>query len=113
MIIYGDFVPKMVSWFIEVGAITLYPFIFARKHYENDSDKTMLRHESIHLAQQKETLVIGFYLIYILHWLYNLIKYGNTYDAYMNIVFEKEAYDNEDNHFYLANRKFWAWARKG
>ena len=72
------------------------------------SDKANLNHEEIHLAQQKELLFIGFYLLYILFWLFNLITFKK---AYMSIPFEKEAYFNELNNDYLKIRKPFAWLK--
>lgn len=99
---------KAISWFIPVGAITLCPFIICR----DKSDKVMLNHESIHVKQQLELLVIPFFLIYLLNWLYNLVKYrGDTNEAYMQLFFEKEAYDHEYDMEYLSTRQKWSCFR--
>ena len=45
---------KAVSWVIDVGAITLFPFIISKE----EMSETLLRHETIHIAQQKELFVI-------------------------------------------------------
>ncbi|MBN3859543.1 bile acid:sodium symporter family protein [Neisseriaceae bacterium PsAf] len=87
--------------------ITLYPFIFCS--HENYLSDTLINHEQIHIAQQRELLLIGFYLIYVIHYLINLIIYRDKQKAYANIVFEREAYANEDNLNYLENRKLWAF----
>ena len=60
-----------------------------------------IHHESIHTAQCKELWYIGFMLWYVIEWIIRLPK-G---DAYRNISFEREAYDNEKNLNYLKNRK--------
>lgn len=64
------------------------------------------RHEYIHLLQAKsfKTKYLGFYLYYIAYWLRNLIKFRNTYSAYLNIPFEKEAYANENDNSYQQSR---------
>jgi len=88
-----------------VGAITLCPFIICR----DKSDKIMLNHESIHIRQQLELLVIPFFLIYLVNWLYNLVKYkGDSDKAYQELIFEREAYANEDNLEYLKDRPLWS-----
>lgn len=100
---------KAISWFMDVGAITLYPFIICR----NKQDITLLNHEAIHIQQQKELLVVPFFIMYFLNWGYNLIRYkGDTQKAYRNIIFEKEAYDNERDLGYLGKRSIWAWAKR-
>lgn len=57
----------------------------------------------------KELLYIPFYIIYLLEWLIRLFLPGN---AYRNISFEKESYNNEYNFDYLKNRKKFAMWRK-
>ena len=65
-----------------------------------------LNHEAIHTAQMKEMLYVFFYLWYLVEWLIRLLGKG---DAYRNISFEKEAYDNEGDLAYLENRPMFAW----
>jgi len=99
---------KAISWFIPVGAITLCPFIICR----DKSDKIMLNHESIHVKQQLELLIIPFFIIYVLNWLYNMIKYkGDSNEAYMQLIFEREAYDNEYDMDYINTRQKWSYFR--
>lgn len=81
------------------GAITIYPIIFIkRKHID---DKIFINHEKIHLRQQKELLIIPFFIIYLLNYLTNIFKYKMLDQAYKNIIFEREAYQNEKNLDYL------------
>ena len=42
----------------------------------------LINHESIHTAQMKEMLYLGFYLWYGIEWFVKLIKYRNGYKAY-------------------------------
>ncbi|GAB4126052.1 MAG: hypothetical protein OHK0045_10890 [Raineya sp.] len=91
-----------------IQGITLYPFILL-KHKIYRKDKILMNHEEIHLQQQKELLVLPFYLLYIANYLFNLLKYRQHHKAYLNICFEREAYDNEANLAYLAQRKFGAF----
>ena len=99
-IIYNDSFLK----FFRIGGITLYPFIFLRNKYKNN--KKILNHEKIHIEQQKELLIIGFYIWYLLEWIVRIFMKGN---AYKNIRFEKEAYSNADNLDYLKTRKKYNW----
>ena len=69
-----------------------------------------LNHEKIHIKQQAELLLIGFYLLYAGFWLYNrLWRRMSNQEAYMNIPFENEAYSNDSNLEYLGERKSFAW----
>ena len=52
--------------------------------------------------------MLFFYILYLLEWLYRLTQKGN---AYKNISFEKEAYDNEKDTDYLDRRKHFSWIR--
>lgn len=90
------------------AGITLYPFVLVRERYML-RDKALINHESIHIEQQKELLVIFFFLWYGLNYLWNLAKYRNHNKAYRNIIFEREAYGNERNLNYLKSRKVWAF----
>ena len=90
-------------------AITIWPFLFIRKKAAarfNDVDE---RHEYIHGEQQKEMLIVFFYLWYGIEWLIRCIQYGNAKTAYKNICFEREAYANETDVIYLDTRKHYAW----
>lgn len=90
--------------------IALWPLIIISNRYRHVP--LVVNHESIHIRQQSELLVIPFYIIYIFHYLYNLIKYRNHNEAYRNIIFEKEAYSNENDFDYLKTRKMFACFRK-
>lgn len=92
------------------AAINLFGILFVR----NDATitLTMIRHESIHTEQMKEMLYIFFYLWYVIEWFIKLFKYGDETggkSAYNQLSFEREAYANEENENYLANRKHYAW----
>lgn len=100
---------KAISWFIDVGAITLCPFIVCR----DKSDTIMINHGSIHVKQQLELLIVPFYVIYLLNWSYNLIKFkGDSEMAYSEIIFEKEAYENQYNLDYIITRQKWSCFKK-
>jgi len=58
-------------------------------------------------------LVLPFFVIYFLNYIWNLLRYGFNHDeAYRNIIFEKEAYENQDNIEYLSKRKSFQYLRK-
>ena len=81
------------------AAMAVFPFVFVRG--KSISEKT-LRHEKIHFAQQKELLIVFFYLLYLIFWIFK---------GYRNIPFEKEAYSNQNDFFYLKKRRFFAWIK--
>jgi len=95
MIVYSKYIP-----FKGFKAMAIFPFIFVRAKYKDTDLKETLNHEAIHFAQQKEMLIIFFYLLYFIFWIF----YG-----YKNIPFEKEAYENEHNKDYLKTRKLYSW----
>ena len=92
---------------IELEGVTIYPFIFLKNKHEKYL--SVYNHELIHIEQIKETFVIGFYPLYFLNFIYNFCKFKNVTDAYVNIVFEKEAYVNMKYKNYLKYRRRYAW----
>ena len=100
IIIFKHIIPKKY-----IG-LTIFPFIFL-KNKELKQNIVLINHEKIHLKQQLELLVIFFYVFYGIEWLVKCFKYKNGYLAYKNISFEREAYSNEENLYYLSARKPW------
>ena len=107
IVIVSPWFTKLMSVVIDVYAITIFPFIVSKEKM----DEATLNHETIHIHQQKELLVIPFYLLYGLYYLIGIIKYKNKQQAYYMIPFEQEAYDNDHNLDYLETRKWYAWRR--
>ena len=128
-IIYNDIIP-----FKGFQAITLLPFIFARKKH-NPLDERTINHESIHMRQQTEVLAASaamlsvlcltlvswwwmaaapfcYYVVYCTEYVVRLFAYGREKDAYRNISFEQEAFANENDFGYLKDRKPFAWTRR-
>lgn len=73
--------------------------------------KYNLNHEEIHSKQYKETLWIGFLLLYLIHYIINVIIYLDFHTAYRNVCFEKESYFNEYDLSYLDNRPCFNWLK--
>ena len=90
---------------IEISGISLLGFIFCRRPVT----KTELRHETIHFHQQIELLFIGFFLLYVLFWVANLVRFRDPKRAYYESPFEREAYTNERKYTYLKKRPLWNW----
>ncbi|WP_339889544.1 hypothetical protein [uncultured Flavobacterium sp.] len=89
-----------------VRGITIFPFIVL-SYKEDKKNLILINHEKIHIRQQIELLVIPFFLWYGLEFLVRLLQYRNSKEAYLNISFEREAYQNEKNLDYLKQRSFW------
>lgn len=102
-IIYNNIIP-----FKGFLAINLFGVLFVRGPKRELPD-TVLNHEAIHTAQMKELWYVFFYLIYVLEWIVRLFKPGN---AYRNISFEREAYENEKDMNYLKHRPIFAMWKK-
>lgn len=105
----------MRFWFIilpklSANAMAIFPFILL-KNTAQKRDSVLINHEQIHLQQQLELLVLPFYLLYLLNYCINLIKYRNHYQAYFNISFEKEAYHFEKDLNYLSKRQWYSWIK--
>ena len=103
-------IPNNIIPFHGFRFINLFGVLFVRRDSMGDISEVDYNHEAIHTAQMKELLYIGFYVAYLLEWLYRLVFHTKT--AYMGISFEKEAYGNEDNLSYLSTRKHFAQWRK-
>ena len=93
--------------FKDYKSITFYPFIFARKKL-SDID---YNHEVIHAEQQKELLLVFFFILYLLEYIIKLIITFNNSRAYKSISFEREAYRFEHDMKYLSERKRYNWIK--
>lgn len=125
-IIYNKFIP-----FKGFKALTIFNLVFVRK--EQELTQIDLQHEKIHCCQQYECMfamlaVIGaiklffhvpplcalltpltFFIIYIINYLVNIASRAER--PYRDILFEKEAYLNQENFTYLKSRKIFAWIK--
>lgn len=100
-LIYNNLIP-----FKGFKAINLFGLCFVHNGMKM-SDKD-INHESIHTAQMKELLYIPFYVLYFGEWIVRLFMKGN---AYRNISFEREAYNNQNDLTYLNRRKHYGMWR--
>ena len=106
-------------------AITIGPWIFTRRDPKTITPVTV-NHEAIHWEQEKELAIIGFYILYVLMFLWELIRctfnrargaradgrHRSTWKrAYRSISFEREAYAHEIDEEYITTRKHFAWIR--
>ena len=88
--------------------LAVWPFIFLDPQYVSDR---LIQHEEIHLKQQVELLVVGFYILYAFYFIKNYIRYRKFYISYRKIPFEIEAFEHQETKNYLENRKRFAWLK--
>lgn len=96
---------KSLSFFIDIYAITVFPFIISRE----PMDETTRRHEMIHFAQQKEMLIVFFYILYAYYFAVNFYTTRDVNLSYMLIPFEREAYANQKVAMYISKRPNFNW----
>lgn len=89
-----------------MAAITLFGLVFTRdKRY---LDRQLITHELIHCQQQLEWLYLPFFIVYLLEWLWYLLRYRDATKAYHQVSFEREAYKNDGDADYPRRRKHYA-----
>lgn len=88
------------------SGISLFPFIIL-KDLKSKQNLIVVNHEKIHIRQQLELLIIPFFIWYFLEFIVLFFTLKNWNQAYRNISFEKEAYQNEKDLNYLKQRSFW------
>lgn len=88
--------------------MAIFPFILI-KDKNLRLNTTLINHERIHLRQQLELLILPFYFWYLIEYLIRLIQYKNVTAAYLNISFEREAYQNDEDLDYLKGRSWFSF----
>lgn len=114
---YSDKTLDVLSVFMKIGGIALFPFVILREKYRDSKEDywrtrnlQVINHESIHFQQALELLVIPFYILYVLEWFVKLFIYRSK--AYENISFEREAYTHDGDLNYLSHRKRYNWINR-
>ena len=110
--VFNDIIP-----FGKFSMMNLFGVLFIRKRYEKtirdgirNGDVRVLKslnHEQIHTAQMKEMTYILFYVWYFIAWLVRLLT-PPMKTAYIDILFEQEAYNHQWDLTYLDTRKPYA-----
>lgn len=90
--------------------LTIFPFVFLRNKKEV-TNAVLINHEKIHIRQQLELLILPFFVWYGIEFLIRLLILKDKKQAYMNISFEKEAYQNENNTNYIKERDFYRFIK--
>jgi hypothetical protein len=93
-IVYEHWYPKL----FKIEAITLYPFILCQGTKE-ETTRTTLRHEMIHVEQIKRLGWLGFYWLYLRHMVEGIVQYRNFWTAYRMNALEREAYGRQGEPF--------------
>lgn len=104
-IIYSKWLPLGKN----MNAMTVWPLVIVKKSRKEFFTPFVERHERIHLAQQKELFLVGFFILYVLFFLVKLAVCRKWMEAYKQNPFEREAYDKEKNATYLNGRKHYSW----
>jgi purine-cytosine permease-like protein len=109
IIIKSDWFLRVISKVndIDTRGIEYLPFIAI---VAEDATPIEINHETIHFYQMMETLIVGYYLIYLVNYLWLRRNYNHK-EAYRRILLEVEAYKNDSNLDYLKTRKLFAWIR--
>ncbi|MDI9880493.1 hypothetical protein [Flectobacillus longus] len=92
--------------YLQVSGMALFPFILVQK---GNPSKILVNHERIHLRQQVELGIVFFYLWYLINYGVNRLKGMTHNQAYHQIIFEREAYREDENLGYLTKRKWLAF----
>ena len=90
-------------------AITFLNIIFVRKGCTMSA--VDINHENIHWEQEKELLIVGFYLLCVIEFIVRLIAIRSWHKAYRSISFERECYANERDLSYIESRKHYSWIK--
>ena len=121
-VIYGNGLMNRLTARYNYAAMTIGRYIFVATGRDSLSERT-LNHERIHIAQQQELWWVGQWALYGLErlWRYCELVSGRRWrerptislwrEAYYNISFEREAYDNQGDPDYLSHRPKMAWKK--
>lgn len=102
-IIHNKLIP-----FGDYATINLFGILFTK---EDKLSKRTINHELIHTAQMKELGYIFFYLWYAIEYCLIRLFHKKQGDAYHDVSFEEEAYNNQYDLTYLDKRKHYSWTK--
>lgn len=92
-------------------AILILFWMVVREEYRNKLPWFAEIHETIHLRQELEMLVMLFYLWYGIEFILKLAVTFSCSRAYRSVSFEQEAYSNQLDRNYLERRRHFAWLK--
>lgn len=85
------------------AAITLFGLVFTPDRRR--VDRRVRNHELIHCQQQLEWLYLPFFILYVIEWVWYMLRFRDSDKAYRAISFEREAYAHEMDMDYIRTRK--------
>ncbi len=92
-----------------IGAVALFPFVIVRDEKILNTPE-YINHESIHIRQYIETLIVGLIVIGLLQYLYALLVLRKSrLQAYYFMSHEQEAHQNDQNLNYLQTRRWFSF----
>ncbi|MFN8436204.1 MAG: hypothetical protein U0V72_01095 [Cytophagales bacterium] len=93
------------------SAMALFPPLILLWKKSELHNYRLYKHECIHHRQMLETLIIPFYIIYLLEYFYSRFKGRNQLDAYRFISFEREAYRGEHVKNYASKPRWYGFTK--
>lgn len=113
IVIYSTRILRFLApWFPSIAGITLFPFIILRKEMRGSTEAAItINHERIHIRQQIELLVVVFAVWYVASFFRGLLRGLTLYEAYRDIIFEREAFDRMYDPGYLKERRMFAFMK--
>jgi hypothetical protein len=111
IILYSNFLTKSFTLGSRiVNGFAFFPFIVVRRDLRGTIEaQYTINHERIHIRQQVELLLIIFSIWYIISYIKGRFGGFSKREAYRNIIFEREAYENMYDMRYLENRKLFSF----
>lgn len=76
----------------QINGIVLWPFVLYAEKFPLEE---VMRHEQVHLEQIRKDGVLTFYLRYLEDYLKGRANGLSHHEAYLNIPYEKEAYEKQ------------------
>ena len=93
----------------KMRSMAMWPFVIVKRSKRDEFSDRVRRHEEIHLRQQLELWLVGFYVLYGWYYVKGRFKYRSHEVAYGNNPFEREAYTYDYLATYLEQRQRFAW----
>ena len=103
-------VPNLIERIIpfDIQAVSLFFVVFCR----GEPSERIKRHETIPFHQYLETLVVGYLLICLWDYVKGRRAGLDSWDCYLNMRSEIEAWENDKVPGYLKSRRRWAWIKR-